>query len=76
MKHRQVYTVEFRRYGGSCEVEFTCVIASSKEEAYDLAVYEQIPAVIGSLPYSAWVKSVTYQNGNYRAFNTFEGKPY
>lgn len=52
------------------------VIAKSKAEAYDKAVYELIPAIEGELPYSAWVASVTYQNGNYREFNTFEGNPY
>ena len=52
------------------------IIARTKEEAYDLAVYEEIPKKHGTLPYSAWVYSVTYNNGNERFFNTFEGKPY
>lgn len=51
--------------------------ANTKEEAYDKAVYELIPeANDGETPYSAWVHSVTYNNGNYREFNTFEGKPF
>lgn len=52
------------------------VAASSKADAYDKAVYELIPAAEGELPYSAWVVSVTYNNGNYKTFNTFEGNPY
>lgn len=39
-------------------------------------MFEEIPKREGSNPYSAWVKSVTYNNGNYRTFNTFEGEPY
>ena len=52
------------------------VLARNKAEAYDKAVYEKIKQTEGSLPYSAWVHSVTYNNGNYRTFNTLEGKPY
>jgi len=51
-------------------------LANNKIDAYDKAVYELIPEKEGSTPYSAWVHSVTYNNGNYRTFNTFEGKPY
>lgn len=52
------------------------VSAKNAKEAYDLAVYEQIPQEIGEVPYSAWVYSVTYNNGNYHRFNTCEGLPY
>ena len=53
------------------------VLATSKGDAYDKAVYEAIPEKEdGHYPYSAWVVSVTYQNGNKRVFNTFGGKPY
>ena len=52
------------------------VVAKSKEEAYFKAVYEAIPQGKSELPYSAWVHSVTYSNGNYHKFDTFEGKPY
>ena len=52
------------------------VLAKTKEDAYDKAVYERIPKREGRLPYSAWVSSVTYSNGNYKQFNTHEGKPY
>ena len=51
------------------------VIAKSKAEAYDKVVYEELYKR-GEFPYSAWVYSVTYQNGNYRRFNTHEGNPY
>ena len=50
--------------------------AENKAEAYDKAVYELILKKEGSIPYSAWVSSVTYNNGNYKTFNTHEGKPY
>ena len=53
-----------------------CVCAKNKLEAYRKAIYEMIPAIEGNEPYAAWVESVTYSNGNYKSFNTFEGKPY
>lgn len=52
------------------------VLAKSKVAAYDKAVYEIIPEKEGQVPYSAWVVSVTYNNGNYRIFNTSSGNPY
>ena len=52
------------------------VLASNKEEAYDKAVYEAIPKKEGRIPYAAYVASVTYNNGNYKTFNTFIGKAY
>ena len=52
------------------------VLAHNKAEAYDNAVYEAIPKLEGEMPYSAWVSSVTYSNGNSKQFNTFEGNPY
>ena len=76
MKHRQVYHIEYRLDGSWSEIKSVDVIASNKAEAYDLATYEAIPAKEGRIPYSAWVASVTYQNGNYKRFNTFEGNPY
>lgn len=51
-------------------------LAKNKVDAYDKAVYELIPEITGEPPYAAWVQSVTYNNGNYRAFNTCAGKPY
>jgi hypothetical protein len=68
------YYVEYRLFGQ--RQTGVNVGAKSKAEAYDKAVYELIPRIEGELPYSAWVASVTYQNGNYRQFNTFDGKPY
>lgn len=70
-----VYTVEFKmtQHGNTNMVD---VIADSKVDAYDKATYEIIPKKEDSVPYSSWVRSVTYQNGNYKLFNTFEGKPY
>jgi hypothetical protein len=52
------------------------VLARNKEEAYYKATYEVIPEIEGTLAYSTWVESVTYNNGGYKLFNTFEGKPY
>ena len=69
-----VYCVKYNLFGQKNDM--VCVCAKNKAEAYDKAVYEEIPKIEGELPYSAWVASVTYQNGNYRAFNTFEGNPY
>lgn len=75
MKRRNVYTVAFTEEAWSVHKEIS-VIAGSKAEAYDIAVYEEIPNVIGRLPYGAWVVSVTYQNGNQKFFNTCEGLAY
>lgn len=52
------------------------VLANNKYEAWDKAFFEEIPKVEGTTPYSAWVDSVTYQNGNVKFFNTCEGLPY
>ena len=69
-----VYSVKYRMSGE--EPRMIDVIAKSKADAYDKATFEAIPAKEGALPYSAWVYSVTYQNGNYRRFNTCEGLAY
>lgn len=70
-----VYTVAYRmtQWGEQKELQ---VVARSKYEAYDKAMYEIIPEIHTYSPYSAWVQSVTYQNGNYRVFNTSEGNAY
>ena len=52
------------------------VLARNKEEAYDIAMYDMIPEKELYTPYAAWVSSVTYQNGNYKKFNTSAGNPY
>ncbi len=72
---RQVYTVEYKLFSAD-KVKQISVIESNKVNAWDKAVYELIPEKEGQMPYSAWVASVTYQNGNYVRFNTFEGNPY
>lgn len=74
MARRNVYTVAYNLFGQ--KKEKVDVIAQNKAEAYDVATFEIIPKEEGRLPYSAWVESVTYQNGNTRTFNTFEGNPY
>jgi len=71
----KAYTVEYRLLGFDT-VKSIAVLAKNKYDAYDKAVYEVIPEKEGEHPYSAWVASVTYQNGNYKTFNTFEGNPY
>lgn len=69
------YTVEYKLYSSDV-IRSISFLAQNKEDAWDRAVYELIPNADGQVPYSAWVASVTYNNGNYKRFNTFEGKPY
>ena len=52
------------------------LLAKDKADAYDKATYEAIPAKEGTIPFSAWVHSVTYNNGNVHYFNTCEGLGY
>ena len=68
----KAYYVMYRIRG--CEPKGIAIYARNKAEAYDKAVYEEIPKIEGETPYSAWVHSVTYNNGNYKEFYTFEGK--
>ena len=69
------YYVRYKMYFADKE-HGICQLASSKEDAYYKALYVSIPMKEnGHHPYSAWVSSVTYNNGNYKMFNTFEGKP-
>lgn len=70
------YHIEYKLNGSWELPKGICIPARSKAEAYDRAFYEAIPEKEGTLPYSAWVYSVTYQNGNYRTFNTSEGNAY
>lgn len=67
------YTVAYKTWEGEKQIS---LLAKNKADAYDKAFYEEIPKVEGELPYSAWVVSVTYNNGNYRRFNTSEGNAY
>ena len=70
-----VYTVKYKMESVDDE-KMLDVIAKSKAEAYDKATFESIPEKEGCIPFSSWVYSVTYQNGNYRRFNTCEGLAY
>lgn len=74
MARHNAYAVKYRMPGK--EEEMCFVSAANKAEAYEKAFYEVIPEKEGEMPYSAWVYSVTYQNGNYKCFNTCEGLAY
>lgn len=69
------YYIKYRA-NASSEEKGIAVAARNKEEAYDKATYEEIPKVEGEIPYSAWVYSVTYNNGKCHRFNTSEGNAY
>lgn len=71
----KMYTIQYKLHSAD-QVRQISLCAKNKPDAYDRAVYELIPEKEGTTPYSAWVHSVTYQNGNYRLFNNFEGNPY
>ena len=73
-KTMKAFYVKYRMSGS--EVKGVGLLAKSKADAYDKAVFDVIPKIEGELPYSAWVSSVTYQNGNVHYFNTCEGLPY
>lgn len=72
----KVYTVEYHLDGYWDKVRSITVLAKNQADAYDKAMYEVIPEIHSYSPYSAWVASVTYQNGNHRRFNNHEGCPY
>lgn len=67
------YYIEYREYFAS-DVQGICVGAKNKYDAYCTALDRL--AENGIHPYSAWVASVTYKNGNYHRFNTSEGNAY
>ena len=71
----KTYYVQYRMYQHG-DLKGICVAATNKHDAYMKAVYQKIRTAEGGLPYSAFVSSVTYSNGNYHEFNTFEGNPY
>ena len=75
MRGNNAYWVEYRS-NVTGEVRGIDVLARSKADAWDKAYFEAIPEREGSIPYSAWVANVTYNNGKQRFFNTFEGNPY
>ena len=73
---RHVYTVEYKMHSAD-EVRMIDVVATNKGDAWDTAMWIDIPnRHNGEYAYSAWVASVTYQNGNSKRFNTFEGNPF
>lgn len=71
----KIYTVEYKMHPAD-KLKFVTIFAKSKEDAWEKATYEAIPEREGTQPYSSWTAAVKYQNGNYRQFNTFEGKPF
>jgi len=71
----KTYFVEYKMYNAD-RIHGIQSPAENKIDAYEKAVYTLIPEKEGGIPYSAWVQSVTYNNVNYREFNTFEGNPY
>lgn len=71
----KAYTVNYKMHSAA-ETKWTVAYADNKAEAYDKATFEEIPKKEGAAPYAAWVAAVTYNNGNYKRFNNFEGKPY
>ena len=72
----KAYYVHYKMWSND-EIHGIQVPAKNKIDAYMKAYYELIPEQNnGEIPYSAWVHSVTYNNGNYKIFNNFEGKPY
>lgn len=73
MKH---YTINYYLHGSYEDPKTICVMGMNKEDAYDRAVYEEIPKIENYSPYSVWVAGVTYNNGNYKAFNTSSGNPF
>ena len=76
MRGANAYWVKYRM-GGIWNLEQGIAVAAhSKAEAWEKAFYEAIPEKEGTMPYSAWVDNVTYNNGNQRFFNTCEGLGY
>ena len=71
----KTYFVEYKMYSAD-RIHGIQSPAGNKIDAYEKAVYTLIPEKEGCIPYSAWVSSVTYKNGRYREFRTFEGNPY
>lgn len=71
----KAYAVYYKMHSAA-ELKLISLLAKNKFDAWDKAVYELIPECEGAHAYSAWVSSVTYNNGNCRHFNTFEGNPY
>ena len=64
----KAYTVDYTmtQYGEEKQI---CFLAENKEDAFDKAIFEEIPKAEGRCPYMVRVVGVTYQNGNYKRFN-------
>ena len=71
----KTYCVEYKMHEAA-QVKSVDIVAKSKAEAYDKFMYDVVMDIEPYTPYSAWVASVTYSNGNSVRFNTFEGNPY
>ena len=71
----KAYTVQYKMHSAD-KVREVSFLSENKHDAYLEATWGVIPQKEGMMPYSAWVHSVTYQNGKYRIFNNFEGNPY
>lgn len=66
----KAYTVKYRLDGKWSEPKSISFLAKNKFDAYDKATFELIPEKDGRMPYSSWVYSVTYNNGNEHVFKT------
>ena len=75
MKRTKLYRVDYKMYEYD-KVHEVYILAYNKADAYDIAVFETIPMVTGSIPYSAWVTNREYKNGIVVWFNNHEGNPY
>lgn len=72
----KAYYIKYLTDGWFSEEKGISVPAHSKEEAYDIAVYDLIPKIEGREPFGAYVYSVTYNNGKYHRFNHTYGDAY
>lgn len=72
----KTYNICYRMHKLSQGCRKVDVLAKNRFDAYEKAVYDVIPQIEGEAPYSAWVNSVTYNNGNHKEFDSYEGKPY
>ena len=68
----KAYYVKYRLDGIYSKVSGIQVPADNKTEALDKATYELIPQKEGTLPFMAWVNSVTYNNGRVHYFDTLK----
>lgn len=67
------YYVNYKLYSND-KIRGINIPARNKEDAYFKAL-KMIHEKENEEAYSLWVNSVTFNNGNYKMFNTFEGKP-